>query len=685
MPANQLHPIYHVHTSQAGSRIDVDRILPVSLDDIDTDELIDKLSEPVKYKERISPVSAIIGTEVVRGKNWTEMMIKSYRIFFRMFSNMSLYMKEAMLEKFNERASVPYTGFDIDPDTLHALIEADYEQGENAYGNLLELYKTGVLSPTATSPFTAILPLLDNDFDRRICLRIGLLTYWDDIMQYHQYLEQNGASPQFVLPYWFPECGFSTKILEILHEEFIIQARKYQIRNPHLLIMLDTSQVEPTDIDILMKSWNVVKVGDEDYASVVFRDKTFSEWVSFSNPSVKKLIDRTIAKVDSGLNEKNVDYCWAHFEELDNLTYNNKASVNYDQKITKLTQLSYHCLSPDMFVRRKMDATYGKAIHEPQEVLLKDNTCWSDWHTTPSLGRWVGLLNSGATFKLIDENHPFSRRTKNGKVQDAGSQAWKYALVQTRDTVAKFVKGDPDTLKGGFLEILADLLGDEKTETKRRHIADFLSYWSHAHWREVFLQKDLSEADVEVRTLVDQYLLHTDESSLTDEEYIIAAVAAQGYYFILDSYRSFATAYENFDNRCGYQVSVMMTLSLCNLIALYRWTDNPEKEKETFDLLQNELLDFQSAFERYGLRDLGVTPPEWQDVLESHVEDSELNVIERAARRLAARHLRPLGYKKQFSREDEFITTNVGHVWSMEIENNSYKWENKVFCGLREE
>src|SRR5690606_16377322 len=123
MPANQLHPVYHAHAAQAGSRVDIDRVLPANLEDADLDELLDKLSEPPKFRERIAPVSTIIGADVVRGKNWTEMMMKAYRLHFRLFNSMAFYLRQAMVEKFDERGMLPFTGFSMDPDTLHAMIE----------------------------------------------------------------------------------------------------------------------------------------------------------------------------------------------------------------------------------------------------------------------------------------------------------------------------------------------------------------------------------------------------------------------------------------------------------------------------------------------------------------------------------------------------------------------------------
>ena len=147
MPTNLLHPVYHGHSAQLGSRLDVDRILPASLDDEDLDEWIEKFSEPPRYIERIAPVSTLINTDLVRGKNWTEMMIKAHRVFLRIFTSVSYYIRQALVEKFAERGMVPFMSYDIDPDLLNRIIELDYEQGENTYNTLMELFRSATLAP----------------------------------------------------------------------------------------------------------------------------------------------------------------------------------------------------------------------------------------------------------------------------------------------------------------------------------------------------------------------------------------------------------------------------------------------------------------------------------------------------------------------------------------------------------
>ncbi len=687
MPTNLLHPVYHGHSCQLGSRIDIDRILPVNLDGEDLDEWIERLSEPPRYVERIAPVSTLINTDLVRGKNWSEMMIKSHRVFLRIFTSVSYYIRQALVEKFAERGMVPFMSYDIDPDLLNRIIELDYEQGENTYNTLMELFRTATIAPAATTPFHALLPLLDNDYDRRLLIRMGLLVYWNMVKEYHEVIRATHGDTNFILNFWLPESGCSDAVVSIIYEEFTALAKRDKIQNPHLVLMLDNTQAKDRDIDILMKSWNVLRMGpkEDQRISVIFRDRGFSEWTTYSNPSVKKLIDRTIAKVDSDLNEKEVDYGWGHFEEVESLSFNSKSATNFEQKIVKLAQLSYMSVSPDMYVRRKLNGKFRKAEHEPQEVELRDNTSWADWHPNQTLGRWQGILDSNAPFPLVDENRPYTRRTRMGKVQEPGPQAWKIAFVRARQNVTQIIKGDPETLQGGFLEILAGICGAKDSKTTRRNVADFLTRFCHAHWREHFLQHEMSEADCEIRELVDSWLMKDVKKRLTDEEYLCAAVAAQGYYFALDSHRSYATAHENMDQRAVYQDIVMLTLGAVNLIYLYHWLDRAADAKGILELLKTELFDFKSAYGRCRLADYGVTTPEWEESVKSGIDETEMNIVERAARRVAARHLRPLGYRKDLSKEDENITTNVSHVWTAEVENTNYKWENKLFCGLREE
>ena len=82
---NRFHPIYHSYTYLAGSRVDLDRGLDPGLVDEDAEDVVDQLSEPPQFMERPSPVTVNVGGVTVKGRNWTDMMIKCYREFGRIF------------------------------------------------------------------------------------------------------------------------------------------------------------------------------------------------------------------------------------------------------------------------------------------------------------------------------------------------------------------------------------------------------------------------------------------------------------------------------------------------------------------------------------------------------------------------------------------------------------------------
>ncbi len=685
---NYLHPIFHGHSYQVGSRIDIARLLPVDPDKEDSELLFDMLSEPPRFSERIAPVSTRVGAELVRGKNWTELMIKGYRIFTRIFSYITAYVAQTMEDVFKEKGMVPFLSLGIDPDTLHRILELDYELNENTYGKLIDLYGKGVIAPCATVPFHVILPMLESEYDIRLLIRIGFLFYWPIMKLYYRYISSIHKEKSFVVSFWLPEGGYSERVLDILISEFRARCKKDKIRDSHLVLLLDNAQANERDNDILMKNWDIVRPGSDkrEFVSVVFRDRHFSDWVTYSNPSVKKLLDRTIAKMDSDLNGGKIDYCWAHFEDIAALTYTIKAANNFEQKIIKLAELGYLPVSPDVFVRRKMNRQFGRSPHDPYIVSLKNNTAWSDWHhDNVSLGRWEGTLDSNAEYKLVDENHPYLRVTKDGEVEEAGPQCWKLALNRAISTCAQLVKGNPHKLQGGMMEVLASLIPTKDKKIIRRNVDDFLVHYALLHWREHFLQHGYDEPDLTIEEIVDQHLLRGVKAHFKVRQYAIAATAAQAYYFCLDAKKSCATFWENLDQHAVYQNVAMLVLGMVNAIYVYHWLKRPADAKKVVQTMKQELIRFDSAYQRYNLAEYGITEVEWKDAIKSGLEETPMNIVERATRRIAARHLRPLGYRRDFSFEDENITSNVGHVWSGEVVNSNFNWENPVFCGLQEE
>ncbi|MFH0792850.1 MAG: hypothetical protein V2A74_02325, partial [bacterium] len=376
----------------------------------------------------------------------------------------------------------------------------------------------------------------------------------------------------------------------------------------------------------------------------------------------------------------------SQFESLKALGFTAKSAGNYEQKIIKLTALQYMSVAPDGCVSGTLSARFGRAPHEPQEVEIKDQTAWSDWHdTNPSLGRWEGTLDSTAEYILVDENRPYTRLTREGKRQEAGCQCWKLAWNRARDAVATAVKGDFDKLGSGMMKVLADLVPHKDKKIVKRNVLNFLTNFSLVHWREHFVQQEMDEADLNVLDIVTDNLFEGCKSEPSEEEAIIAGVAAQSIYFIFDACRSDGTSWENLDQPAMYENVALLTLGLCNAMQIYKWQEKETEAKALLDGFKTEMLDFAGAYKRHKLADMGVTEAEWKDAIKSEVEDSKENLVTRAARRIAARHLRALGYKKEFTKEDESVTTNTGHHWRTDVNNSNFRWENSHFCGLSEE
>ncbi|GAB4318177.1 MAG: hypothetical protein Kow0059_11490 [Candidatus Sumerlaeia bacterium] len=686
---NNLHPVFQGRSYHVGSRIEIDRRLPVHPEEEDAAEIVELFSEPPRYIERIAPLSVKIGNEVLRGKNYTDLMIRGYRAFNRIFTNIQRVVEQDMRLTFRERAMVPFMALGIDPDTLHRIIEADYEVAENTYYQLMEHISRGTISPCVTPPFHVLLPALQDEFDVRLCVRIGFLFYKPILKRYYAFVRKEHKEGMFVVPYWLPEGGFSRQTAEIIHEEFMAFAEAEGFAYPHLVFMLDNNQAEEGRNDVLMKSWNIYRLGEKRVISVLFKDRNFSDWVSYANPSVKKLLDRTIAKVDADLNAKNVDYCWSHFEDVEALLNTPKAAANFEQKIIKLTELKYLPIAPDVFVRRKMLKKFGRAEHEPMEVHLIDRTAWSDWHINNiSLGRWEGFLDSNAEYKLVDENHPYTRRTKTGDIEEPGPQAWKIAFNRAMRRCADVVRGHPRRLNSGMLGVLAGLVPSKDKKRIRKNVEDFLVNYALVHWREHFIQHEHSESDINIADLIGRYLFADCRKPNIEKDRTLvctAATAAQAIYFSLDGQRSTATFWENMDQRSVYQNVVMMSLAMVNAVYVYKWQKQDAKADEVVNVMVEELINFKTAYERYGLSEYGVREVEWNDSIKSNVDESMRPIVERAARRIGARHLRALGYKKIFSLDDEMITTNVGHIWSGEVDNTNFQWDNRFFCGVRED
>jgi len=685
---NLFHPVYHSHTYLAGSRVDVEIELDAELDDSDEEDLIDLFSQPPQFFERLSPVTTQIGDATINGRNWTDMMIQCYRSFGRIFTRVTGFLRQSLVNNCGETSMVPFMSISVDPDTLERLIEHDYEIGDTSYSKLIELFETGVVSPAITVPFHPVLPLLPSDFDRRLCIRLGMMFFAPILRAYQRYLRTIGEE-QMTVAFWAPEGLASAEIVAMVREEFLAMCSREKFRKPHLVMLLDADLVTDQPLDRLMKVWCRLEMNGSPQrdVSVVFRDRAFSNWVTTSHPSVKKMIDRTIAKVDGGLNERGVDYTWSHFESLEALSYTPRGAVNFEQRILKLCEMGFVSVAPETFVRRKRNGRFAARRDEPTATTVR----WPDPQAdalgdATAFGRWRGWAWSTSNGKLAPVVMPdvgYKRRLARGTRRCAGSPSWKVAWGMARDTCHRAIGGDPDTMAGGVLGVLGEMTGSPDVDTRRRNVERFLVDYGLVYWREHFIQHDLGEADIRIDEIAQRALCHGTRRRLSAREAAAAGCAAQAYFFLLDSCNSYAMDADNLDQRALFQNVVMLTLALCNAVAVHHYTGDASAGDALVDLLEAELFDFQSAYERHGLEAFGVTRSDWDEALVSEVPDSKRNVVERAARH-AARRLSDLGYADRVAPRGVETTTNVGHNWNNEMDMPNYTWGNPLFCGVDE-
>ncbi len=703
------HPIYHTYCTPIRSRVDVDRSWPIRLDDLDTEDLIDAFSEPPQFAERLAPVSIQFGDVYIKAYNWTELRIKILRNALDLFGMIGRFM-ESTLQQGGSGSKIPFTSLSLDPDTLHRVVELDYESGESTYQQLVQQITDGTIALALTTPFQGLLPQL-SDTEIRLCAKVTFVFYLRLIRKYHEFLKRNGEDGLAVLPFWLPENAYHSRVTKIIEEEFSEFCKKERLGRPHLVFLLDSNQAEYRENDVLMKTWNVMNgtptqaKGDTgpkkavkpqtqqgnlhpavEGASVVFRDRAFSDWVVYANPSVKKLLDRTIAKVDSDLNNQDVHYGWAHFEDLDALAVNPKSVFNLKQKLVKLAELGYVPLSPDFYVRGKLRGHLGCTPIEPQPVVLQENTAGGDWHPeSRNFSRWEGIRTNPKDSKLVvADNRKYKRQLPEGFQEHEGSQGWKVGWSKCRNACIKAVIGNLETCEGGMAEVLGNLVGGNNAKKKSQNVMEFLSHYTYVYWREHFIQHDLSEADINIHEFANDHLRAGLKANLSEKDAAIAGAAAQAIYFALDSGRSTGTKPEHMDQRAFYQNVAMLTLAMCDAVYVYHWLKDTKRARKIVDLLKTELIGFETAYQRHGLTNYGIRRKNWEESLESEVPDSKDNVVKRAARRVAAVHLRPLGYTRDFNREDELTPTTVGHLWTDEINNINCKYENPYCCGARE-
>lgn len=686
----RLHPVQVEYSYHLGSRIDVEVDLPPSLTDDAIDDILETLSAPPAFVERVSPLSFEVGTETVRGKNPSDGMGHFFRVFQKTLEMASSVVRDASRTRFKLNAAASFIGVSLCPETIRRLIEFDYDNSDNVYSRFVALVKRGDVTPVATLPFHALAPQLD-DFELRLFIRLALNFYWP-LLKYHHRASVKKGEDLFTLVFALPEGAFTRKTMEVLHTEFCAKCDEENLPKRHLVLLLETGQVKEREIDVLMKRWHAIRPTNatRDYVSILFRDRSFTQWVTEGHPSVKKMLDRTIAKVDAFLREAGIDYLWTHMEPIESLIGTAKTPFNFQQKLIKLVELGYQPLAPDAFVRRKLNETFKREEQEPRRCQPLDGTSWNGWPTDDPNGlrRWEGIIRDEEGRPVrVDDHRPYTRIDVNGQPRtERGPQGWKPGLSASLRACHKAVVGETRTFLGGMLQLLRELVPNERIPVQRKNVEDFLIRASMIHWREHFIQTTLSEADIQLLEFAQETLAqHCDDGDVTDEQACIAGAAARAIFFAYEALHGTTYTPENFDQRLTYESAALMSLAFVDAIRAFRWAGKPDQAAALFAVFERELLQFESAYERHNLAALGVEKKDWDEAIRSAIADSQYNIVTRAARRIAARYLGALGFRDKITRTDAGLPTSCGHFWSLETGQPNLQWENTSYCGIAEE
>lgn len=693
---NRLHPVQVEYSYPLGSRVDMENKLPLDLLEEDPEELLDDFSSPKEYQERIAPLNVQFNQDTITGKNPTELQVKFIRILARRLETVAGVLERANRENFGERGPISFMGLALDPDTINRIIELDYETADNVYSRIAQLWDKGHITPLVTTPFHTLLPLYRQDFEVRLLVRMGLEFYWPVVKKYNRSAIRASGNKLFTAVFWLPEGGYSSRVLQIVHEEFTKACEADGIEEFHLVILLDSEQSRERETDVLMKRWNTLRPAPttRDFVTVVYRERNFSEWVVDGHPSTKKQLDRTIAKVDAALRDAGVDHMWTHFEPLMTLLSTFKTCVNFEQKLIKLTELGYQPCGPDVFAKRKYLRVLGMGEDEPRRTTLEEDSTWNSYADEPGdLVKFLGTMETGGfnSKTYLGEQRPYELRSVDGSTKKSrGHPCWKPALWRSLWAVHYAVVGEPKTFMGGMLGLMREIIPIRRVPVAKQNIEDFLVRCTRIHWKEHFVHHVYSEADIRLEEFARDTLLQNlpddaERDDLTEEEMLTCGAAAEAIFHAHLGMCSTAFGFEHIDHRAVYQNAAMMSLAVVHAIHAFKWAEKEDEADRLFEVFERELMDFESAYERHGIDKLGVERRMWKATIKSQAPDTDLNVVSRAARRVGANHLRMAGYRKAFDRKDSYIPNSTGHIWSAEMDHLNFKWENELYHGIAEE
>ena len=693
---SHFHPLFHCWTTLPTAVVDVEHsALPADIWDCeDVEAVLDFVSAPPCFHERMTQVGAHLSSGLLRGRNVSDLVSRSYPVIFdrvRKIHSYSCSLETSQLPPGTGR-SAPTFSLAFAPEDMQRLIDLDLEVADNHFSSYLQLLSDGAVSPVVLLPFHCLFPMIE-DFDKRVAIRAGLEIFWPLLERFHQSMERLCGRHPMIIPVQFPQFAVDGACLKILCQEVALKARNTKTENPQVLLLLDHMQVENSELDVQMRALGRIDLAKAGLGTgtvwTMLTDAPFSSWVVANLPSLKRVIDRIIAKMEKDWEQKGLDYAWTCGEPLEELLHSEKSLDAFEERFAKLHQLGHIPASPDFYLRAKLMGRYKRLPNEPQEIALKQQSARNDWSPEmPSLGRWMGFYDSTMMVPFVNFSRPVTNKA-TGAVT-SGAQGWKIAWHFTREKIVQRLRGRCVKASGGFFGILSDLVGDEATElpVRKRNVQEFLGRYCMAYYRDIFVQQKWSDADCHVRELCVSLTKETGRE-LTDEELAMAGVAAQGYYLMQSARSSMAVHWEQMDQSAMFDAVVRLMAAVRNYCCLCRWLGRHEEVNEIFALVRESLFEFEQFYDRGRLGDYGVTQREWQESLQSQVEEDSLNIVARASRFAAASQLKKFGFRFRDDDPpvvtDRWVGTACGHIWSPECAQSYLKWENKQYCGVTEE
>ncbi|MCX8174258.1 MAG: hypothetical protein N3F63_06620 [Thermoplasmata archaeon] len=627
-----LHVAYHLHGYQPGDVILLEESSPF---------------EPIKYRERKSPLTLEVAGNTVYGNNWTDAVLNGYRLFPEAFNKLAGRDEKVV-------------SVDIEPFTLVCYAN---KFGITALLDLLSIFSKNV-EFVSTPPFHPPLSLMHR-VDQLIITR----AMWDLTLTV---FEKYWRETEGFLPYgvWLPENLYTLETAHIVTEGFasmFYHLPHLRTKKPKLFFILDKRQFLEPKFEHYLYSLNYIEVADTK-VFVFGRIPEISDIFAFSRQDItteefiKDMLDKLKMKRDETKETEHIPYIVTLSSDLESLVSNGKQIEKFralphslkNAGITPTAISDYACLK----LSNRLKRWEGEGESKEFYARIKENSSWSDYADLLIDGktsdtRWIGMRRADG--KVI------SRRFGKHKV----SQIWKQGYNQFLYIVTRAVRNK-------VFEIISSETGVKNQDV----IINFLVLYNRIYFKPLYLAVGIDKSSLSYDTIAAQTI------GLAGNHERIAR-AARAYYNILAANRSCSRFWDIIDTRVTFQSTVYAAHALIDLMKLC-W-DREQVREKLFNMFTLEFLNFRSNFGKFGLGSLygvegwEVTEPAWLAATQSMVPDLSPYDVVRRAGLFAALHSLPQELLCRIRYEKEFVRADTAHIPG-EMHGH---WENMKYCEHR--